>query len=295
MVEGSEDPDERGTIGGNITNALTGRGVSGATLTIRKGWNKTTGAVVDTIQTNTSGGYQVTLPLGNYTILIERDGYISNHINAAVTRNGNLNVHGTLIPDGDEPTDDDIVVGTGDLRVVLTWGATPYDLDSHLFGPTVDGDGTFHVYYASQNYWERELVANLDLDDVTSYGPETTTIYDMNEEGTYSFYVHDYTNRGSYSSNIMSNSGATIKVYSGNTLCAVFYVPANVGGTVWHVFDFDATTGVITPINNMYYSSNSGSLSRYALSRGGFTESDAIRMIAESSVEAKNVNSTVEE
>ena len=91
--------------------------------------------------------------------------------------------------------------------------------------------------------------ADLDLDDTDSYGPETTTVYKMNSTGTYSFYVHDYTNRDDYSSKEMSNSGAKVKVYKGDELYATYNIPTNVEGIYWHVFDYNAETNSITPVN----------------------------------------------
>ena len=37
------------------------------------------------------------------------------------------------------------------LRIVLRWGATPSDLDSHLVG--TGDDGKFHTFYSSKTYY----------------------------------------------------------------------------------------------------------------------------------------------
>ena len=102
-------------------------------------------------------------------------------------------------------------------------------------------------------------MADLDLDDTTSYGPETTTVYEM-EQGVYTFYVHDYTNRNSNNSTALATSGAKVEVYLGNSVTAayVFYVPDR-AGTLWEVFSYNSTTGILTPKNNVtYHSSPSG-------------------------------------
>jgi hypothetical protein len=96
---------------------------------------------------------------------------------------------------------------------------------------------------------------NLDLDDITSYGPETITIEQV-IPGTYRYLVHDYTNKGSTSSSALSNSGANVKVYDQTGLIGTYNVPPNQGGTVWAVFELDGSTGVITNLNDMYYESN---------------------------------------
>lgn len=104
------------------------------------------------------------------------------------------------------------------------------------------------------------MIANLDVDDVTSYGPETTTIYVRNTNKKYSFFIHDFTNRSSTSSTALSSSGAQVQIFIGNELKRTFNVPAGKEGTVWHVFDYDAAGETITPVNKFSYSSDPGSL-----------------------------------
>lgn len=52
------------------------------------------------------------------------------------------------------------------LRVVLTWGQTPDDLDSHMIFP---GN---NIYFENKTGTDAEL----DVDDTDSYGPETITL-----------------------------------------------------------------------------------------------------------------------
>ena len=235
---------EVGHTGGKITNAVTGGNVSGITINVRSGWNNVYGDPLLTTITDAEGKYEVLLPLGNYTVEMIKEGYITKHYNIYVISGNALNQNNTLVPCSSE-------MPTGDLRVVLTWGETPRDLDSHLIGPTADGTDYFHIYFRDKVYSENNIIyADLDLDDTSSYGPETTTVYNMNSEGKYSFYVHDYTNRHSSSSVAMSNSGAKVDVYKGDTLYATYNIPTNTEGTYWHVFDFDAETNVIVPVNN---------------------------------------------
>ena len=118
------------------------------------------------------------------------------------------------------------VLSGSDLRIVLTWGASPSDLDSHLTGPTT-GSSRFHVYYASKT----TTGVTLDVDDTTSYGPETITITQF-LPGVYRYSVHDYSNRASSSSSTMSNqSNAQVKVFQGSSLIATFNMPTGQTGT----------------------------------------------------------------
>ena len=145
------------------------------------------------------------------------------------------------------------------IKIVLTWGDTPSDLDSHLTGPLPDG-GRFHMYYpySDTNYgspWPD--VVRLDLDDITSYGPEMTTVLNR-APGVYRFSVHDYTNRDSTYSYDLSYSGATVKLFMGGELEGTYYVPQGADGTTWTVFEINGNN--VTTINAMSYDSMFGDI-----------------------------------
>src|SRR5699024_9254348 len=72
---------------------------------------------------------------------------------------------------------------------------------------------------------------------------------EQKEAGTYSYYIHDYTNRNKTNSNALSMSEAYVELYSGNELLYTIHIPENNIGTVWHVFDIDGATGQVTLIN----------------------------------------------
>jgi len=77
--------------------------------------------------------------------------------------------------------------GEGALRATLTWGAQP-DVDLHAYEP----NGA-HVYYRRK----RGVSGTLDVDDVTSYGPENYVVEcDSIEVGTYRIGVNYYAGEG---------------------------------------------------------------------------------------------------
>jgi hypothetical protein len=87
------------------------------------------------------------------------------------------------------------------------------------------------------------------VDDTSSYGPETVTIYNINNyTGDVKYSVHDFTNRSNSYNTSLSSSNAAVKVYRGAELLETFYVPAGMTGTVWNVFYIDAY-GNIVPVN----------------------------------------------
>lgn len=240
------DEENRGFIGvaeGTIRNAITGNTVSDVQMSFRKGWNKQDGDVVLTTKTDSNGKYKVNIPVGNYTACMEKSGYVSNTLNIIVVPAIGVQQNGALVPNEDD-------VQNGNLRIVLTWGSRPSDLDSHLVGPNADGNGYFHIYFSNKQYLYNSIkYADLDLDDTNSYGPETTTIYKKVENGTYSFYVHDYTNRWNNNSMELSASGAIVEVYLDGKFYAGYPVPTGKQGTYWHVFDYDSAENIITPVN----------------------------------------------
>lgn len=130
------------------------------------------------------------------------------------------------------------------IRIVLKWGATPKDLDSHLVGPGMSGSSRFHIYYSQNTYFVNGAydssntlyAADLDYDDTTSYGPEITTIHKLTP-GTYYFYVHDYTNKYIPTSNEMAKSSATVSVYQGSSSSPIrrYTVNSNSSGVYWNV------------------------------------------------------------
>ena len=235
----SSDADS-GTVSGTIVDALTGLPVNGALVLFLSGWNASSAAsAAGQCVTDASGYYSISLPPGYYTAVISRSGYIASSLNTSVFSGENTLLNGAISPCQSEKQ----------LRIVLTWGADPADLDSHLNGVLSDGK-TFHVYY--QNTAARSggvTVCTLDHDDTTSYGPETVTLY-VPSSGVFRYSVHNYTYRKDVSGNNLANSGALAVVYRGNTLVAVFPVP-NKYGSVWNVFE--VRDGMIVPLNTMEY------------------------------------------
>ena len=234
---------------GCISNALDGQGLSGATLIFRSGKNNRTGKIYGKCTTGSKGRYSIRLKKGTYTVEIRRKNYVTIYITIYVIIDS---------PDYDSNSVSlSQPIGNKQFRIVLTWGEVPNDLDSHLTGPSNDYNGRFHVFFRNKSgYYNGKLAAILDVDDTTSYGPETvTTKLKIQSNGTYRYYVHDYTNRGKSYSTALGLSGAKVMVYSGNRLIATFKVPQG-AGTSWHVFDI--TGGKLVKYNAMGYVNDPG-------------------------------------
>jgi hypothetical protein len=230
-----------GNISGTISSALDGNGVSGLTINFRKGVNVTSGNIVKSSTTEADGLYTASdLEAGSYTGEIFGSGYQTNYFTVVVLGGGtNDEQNGTINP----------ILVEGEIRIVLTWGTSPSDLDSHLTGPISNSSERFHVYFGELGSINGSPYSNLDVDDTSGEGPETVTIRKQ-LSGVYRYYVHDFSNGGSTSSRALADSSAKVKVYKGSGLVAEYNVP-NKEGTLWSVIEISGNQ--IKPINTVSY------------------------------------------
>lgn len=155
------------------------------------------------------------------------------------------------------------------MQFTLTWGENPGDLDSHLFTPVIPGDYdtvAYHIYYASPGSDSLPPYADLDVDDVTSYGPEHITIWDE-FPGTYTYAVYHFSGSGT-----IVTSGAQVGVLKPDGTVQSFSVPDDVtagDNYWWHVCDVDGLTGDITVVDTIAASSPG---SGFMMSHGGGME-----------------------
>ncbi|MDE5936937.1 MAG: S8 family serine peptidase [Ruminococcus sp.] len=231
------------TVYGQVSDAMNGNAIAGATVKFRGGWNNTTGSYESNLlgdkvaTTDSTGNYSMALQVGAYTAEISKDGYITSYVNVISSPNAIIHFS-TITPILDED----------EYRIILTWGDSPRDLDSHLIG-SVDGN-SYEVYYGSKTFsYNGEIIASLDHDDTTSYGPETITLTWKENSGNCSYYVYDYTNGGNSNSMALTYSSAKVVVYKGNSLIKSYNVPIGYNGTRWNVFTI--SNGVLTTVNTI--------------------------------------------
>jgi hypothetical protein len=151
---------------------------------------------------------------------------------------------------GESREQDIVLVPTAEYanqyRFVLTWGQDPQDLDSHLWVPT-GGETYNHVAFWNKGTLTGPPYAELDVDDVMSYGPETVTLL-PNYSGNYIYAVHEW-----YGDGTLATSGAVVQLYAGNDLRYVINVPTGECGEGWwwHVGELNAETGQFTLVNEL--------------------------------------------
>ena len=221
------------SVNGIITNALNGNSLSGVSVKIRSGSNNKTGSVIKSTSTNSSGNYSINLSNGSYTIEAQKDQFLTTYINISVT-NSNVTASISMSPDNIE---------TNQIRIVLTWDDTPYDLDAHLTSSYGNVNFETKKVYNSNG----DLAAELDIDKREGRGPETITISKPNDT-TYTYMVHNYS--AAYHDDIpITSSNAHIVVYSGNRQIASYNAPTSGTGNMWTVFSINGNN--ITSINTI--------------------------------------------
>ena len=233
----SKNGAEKGDLECDVLDAVTAKRIENFTFKIYKNWNVISGTAVLGGEC-LSGGINVSLESGYYTVVVEAKNYSKSATNVVIE--GGKTTNTSVVMNSYDPKNE------GTIRIILTWGEKPLDLDSHLY---CVNNQKYHVFFSN----EKVDNANLDVDDTNSYGPETVTITKVNSDDKFEYYVHDYTNRSSTDSDKLAKSNAVVRVYDGNNLIATFKVPTNKKGTAWHVFDYDSEQNEITPINTMDY------------------------------------------
>lgn len=235
-VSASTNP---GTVSGRIIDAATGDNIAGAEIEIREGLDNPQGTLVVSLVTDDGGAYETQLPAGSYTLLARAEDYVTGQA--------------TVVSVADEVRGDQDCILTRPMeadqfRIVLTWGEEPRDLDSHLFVTLADGSEAYTYFYYKEHEIDGEVVFALDVDDVSSYGPETTTIYQL-LDGEYQFWVHNFSSIYEDDNQNLSQSGCVVTVYAGESEPLVFHVPPGYQGSTWHVFDI--VDGQIRTVNRV--------------------------------------------
>ncbi len=212
-----------GAITGRVVNAVNNQGIGGAQVCVIAGSRCTT--------TDSNGNYTLlNIPAGTQEVRASATGFVTDTQTVIVQAGATKTVNFALSP----------TLAQGEIRVVLTWGVAPRDLDSHLWLPA---SRAFHVYFANMGNCNAHPYACLDVDDVTSYGPETITIR-QRYQGRYVYAVYNYSGESA-----ITGSNGRVRVYGSSGLVADYQVPTSGSGRWWYVFDLDGATGAITTRN----------------------------------------------
>lgn len=222
-----------GEISGYVKNAVTGRGMNSVLKLREKG--KKTGSVLYEIKSGTNGSYTFAGKQGKYTAEVSAKGYVTEYVDLEIVK-GQIKAGADIILSPE--------VAEGEIRIVLSWGSAPEDLDAHAEGVSSTGS-KFAIDYQHKI---ANGVGKLDVDDTNGHGPETITVTDAAAEFTY--FVVDFREEGT-----MSSSNAIVKVYLPGEAQAVTYRVPSTNGIVWEVFSYkDGNLTVSGKMSNDNYS-----------------------------------------
>ena len=224
---GSGGSGSGGTVGsfaGLVKNATNEAPIAGVLVCVR------TTALCDT--TDGTGTYAIAdVPVGGQTIDFTATGFTALSETATISAGAATTQNTAMSPQ----------LAAGDLRIVLTWGANPGDLDSYLWVPSGAA-----ISYSSTGSLSSAPFAQLDVDDTNGFGPETITLSQLTP-GSYSFAVNAL--GGSF-----IPSETTVRVYGSSGLLREFTPPSG-SENWWRVFTLNGTTGAITSVNTIGSSS----------------------------------------
>ena len=242
------------TLYGKVTDALTGDPIPDALVTVAgltdysdaNGDYSITGIPAGTLNANfTATPTTGTAPLavqftdlsseGSHTVTASHDGYVTySNGQVVIPDGGSLELAISLSPN----------LATGQMRFVLTWGELPTDLDSHLKTPEIEGTA-YHVYYSDPGSADSPPYALLDIDDITSFGPETTTIYDL-FSGEYHYYIYNFSGNPE-----ITTSGAVVQIFNDNGMLHNLQIPTVGTGLYWDICTVNGSTGAVSIINTI--------------------------------------------
>ncbi len=209
-----------------FVNALTGEYIADAMVMIG----------IQSYRTDSNGKvrFKTDIDNGQLSVTFRKPGFITTEFNLEImvgsVFQNQISISPDLLPE--------------QYRIVLDWADRPKDLDAHFIK-----EGEYHISYRHKKTSD-DGVARLDRDDRNGNGPETITINRISSSGSYTYKVHDYTNRNKRRSSDLSNkSRATVRVYGDNRLIKTYRINANQRGDEWLVFKIE--NGSIVDIDSV--------------------------------------------
>jgi hypothetical protein len=219
------------SIAGTVVRADTGAALAQARV-----------CVVGTSQcatTAANGQYALGgVAAGGRTLRITRSGYVTLNVPLALRAGQRATPRHALVPP----------LARGELRVVLTWGATPVDLDSYLWVP--QSSGTYRVEPGQRGSLVRFPFAVLMREDNDGHGPEHVYVNRL-QSGRMTFAVFNWSAYERPNSPPLAGSGAVVEVYDRSGLRGRFVVPASGTGRWWTVFSYVGSSGALTAVNSL--------------------------------------------
>jgi hypothetical protein len=136
----------------------------------------------------------------------------------------------------------------GELRIVLSWGAAPADLDAFLWVP--QGGSMYRVEPWQRGSLTRFPWALLHLQATRGLGPELINVSRV-QAGRSTFAVFNRSAHDSAGAPALAGSGAVVEVYDQDGLRRRFVAPASGAGTWWTVFYYIWPSRALAAVNTL--------------------------------------------
>ncbi len=230
-----------GTVSGVVSSAINGSVIANAKVILEGG---------DSVTTNSSGQYTITVAAGTHGLRARATGYVESNTTILRVMSGQTTTWNFQLSP--------VMAASGRMRFVLSWSSNPRDLDSYLKTPTTyNTDG--EVYYGAKGDSINSPWVRLDNDVQNGNGPETITVYQWTT-GTYKYFIHQWS-----SDSTLTGSRAVVNIYGTTGLLQQLNVPTG-GGTerYWYVCDINGSTGAITIVNRLVAASPGSTASKKA-------------------------------
>lgn len=219
-------------VAGKVISVTTAMNVNNVRLRFRSGKDARTGDIAEEYN-SPDGNYTAELIQGDYTVEVFASGYTTEYFDLHVNGASQIEHNFSISP----------ILTSGEVRIVLEWGATPSDLDSHLIGTTANGKNIDVSYHNMSEKENGNVIAKLDVDDRNGFGPETITL--SQTAGTFKYKVHRFSGSGT-----IATSNAVVKVYlPSQSQPVIINVPSNATSDWWDVFTIK--NGQISDINGI--------------------------------------------
>jgi hypothetical protein len=218
------------SLNGTVRDAVTGNLLPNVLVSVKG----------ESAVSNPGGTYQISnLNPGLSTVEATVTGYssIANSLNLSTQAVNNFSF-------AMSPTIED----SSSMRVVLTWGQFPSDLDSHLLTPVIS-NFNHHIAYFNPGSLTTVPFANLDVDDVFSFGPETITLTNL-FPGVYHYYVHNFSGSFGFDTNF-ANSAGEVRFFTASGEVATRSAPTSPDGNYWYVARIHGDSKTITVVDEV--------------------------------------------
>ena len=235
------DEREYKNFGVSFVNAKTGEFVGGINYAIQMySFDEAGQEILNTVQSGVTETSEMFFELEmyqRYKITATGGGYYDSEYTFEALEETQSNIQIFLTPE----------TTTDDIQIVLTWNDVISDMDSHT--KIYDSQGSYlgHVFYGAKDYYQDGINAvNLDVDDTSYRGPETTTI-NKSFNNKYVFYVHRFT--GGHN---ITTSQCIVRVFDKGTLLREIIMPTgeySENYAWWDVLEYNCGTGNIK-VNN---------------------------------------------